>query len=98
MPMSCSKLIAAPLASLGAVALHMDITRQDEVQAAVQGPGQEHGRVEVLINNAVFGLYGAMEETSLVEARSQFEVNLFGMARLTQKETHQLWIVKSPCE
>ena len=64
----------------------------------MQGPGQEDDRVEVLITNAGFGLYGAMEETSLDEARSQFEVNLFGMARLTQKETYHLWIVKSPCE
>jgi short-subunit dehydrogenase len=54
--------------------------------------------VEVLITHAGFGLSGAMEETSLDEACALFEVNLFGMARLTQKETHQLWIVKSPCE
>ena len=74
----------ADLASLGAVALKMDITRQDDVQAAVQRIEQEHGGVDVLINNAGFGLYGSMEETSLDDARYQFEVNLFGVARLTQ--------------
>jgi NAD(P)-dependent dehydrogenase (short-subunit alcohol dehydrogenase family) len=88
----------ADLASLGAVALKMDITQQDEVQAAVQRIEQARGEVDVLINIAGFGLYGAMEVTNLDDARYQFEVNLFGMARLTQKETHQLWIVKSPCE
>jgi NAD(P)-dependent dehydrogenase (short-subunit alcohol dehydrogenase family) len=74
----------ADLASLGAVALKMDITRQDDVQAALQRIEQEHGGVDVLINNAGFGLYGSMEETSLDDARYQFEVNLFGVARLTQ--------------
>ena len=54
--------------------------------------------MEVLSTYAVFGLSGAMEETRLDKARALFEVNLFGMARLTQKETYHLWIVKSPCE
>ena len=74
----------ADLVALGAIALKMDITKQDEVQAAVQRIEREHGGVDVLINNAGFGLYGSMEETSLDDARYQFEVNLFGMARLTQ--------------
>ena len=74
----------ADLLALGAVALKMDITQQDEVQAAVRRIEREHGGVDVLINNAGFGLYGAMEDTSLDDARYQFEVNLFGMARLTQ--------------
>lgn len=74
----------ADLASLGAVPLKMDITHEDEVQAAVQRIEQEHGGVDVLINNAGFGMYGAIEETTIDDARYQFEVNLFGMARLTQ--------------
>ena len=72
------------LVQLGAVALRMDITRDDEVQAAVQRIEQDHGGVDVLVNNAGFGIYGAMEDTSIEDARYQFEVNLFGMARLTQ--------------
>ena len=74
----------ADLAILGAVPLKMDITREDEIQAAVQRIEQEHGGVDVLINNAGFGMYGAMEDTNMDDARYQFEVNLFGMARLTQ--------------
>ncbi|WP_284401634.1 oxidoreductase [Dyella lipolytica] len=72
------------LVTLGAIAIKMDITRDDDVQAAVKRIEEDHGSVDVLINNAGFGLYGAMEETSLADARYQFEVNLFGMARLTQ--------------
>jgi short-subunit dehydrogenase len=72
------------LAALGAIPLKMDITREDEVQAAVRQIEQEQGGVDILINNAGFGLYGAMEDCTPDEAHYQFEVNLFGMARLTQ--------------
>src|SRR5918911_868486 len=44
----------------------------------------ESGRVDALVNNAGYGSYGAVEEVPLDEARRQFEVNVFGLARLTQ--------------
>ena len=72
------------LATCGASPIKMDITREDEVAAAVQRIEEEQGGVDVLINNAGFGMFGAMEDTSIDEARYQFEVNLFGLARLTQ--------------
>lgn len=74
----------ADLAELGAIPLKMDISKDADVLAAVEKIQAEHGGVDVLINNAGFGLYGAMEDVSLDEARYQFEVNLFGLARLTQ--------------
>jgi len=43
-----------------------------------------HGSIDVLVNNAGYGLFGAIESIALEEARRQFEVNLFGAARLTQ--------------
>lgn len=72
------------LAALGAITLKMDITNHDDIFAVVQRINHDHGGVDILINNAGFGLYGAMEETKIADARYQFEVNLFGMARLTQ--------------
>ena len=72
------------LAKAGALTLKMDITQEADVQSAVSTIIKNHGGVDVLINNAGFGLYGAMEDIPLDAARYQFEVNLFGMARLTQ--------------
>lgn len=72
------------LAELGAITLKMDVTKEDDLQAVVQQIEEQHGGVDVLINNAGFGLFGAIEDVTLDEARYQFEVNLFGMARLIQ--------------
>ena len=74
----------ADLADQGAIPIKMDITKDEEIVAAVKGITAEQGGVDVLINNAGFGMYGAMEDTSIDDARYQFEVNLFGLARLTQ--------------
>lgn len=72
------------LARLGAVPLRMDISREEEIKAAADTILRETGGVDVLVNNAGFGLYGPMEEIGMDEARYQFEVNVFGPARLTQ--------------
>ncbi len=72
------------LKSLGVIPLQMDITNEAAVQAVVQTITAKHGGVDLLINNAGFGLFGTVEETSLKDARYQFDVNLFGLARLTQ--------------
>ncbi|MGY8636934.1 oxidoreductase [Bradyrhizobium sp. 14AA] len=72
------------LAKLGARTLRMDISRDAEIVAAVDTIIDEVDGVDVLVNNAGFGLYGPVEDVSIDEARYQFEVNLFGAARLTQ--------------
>ena len=45
----------------------------------------KEGRIDVLINNAGYGSYGSVEEISIEEAKRQFEVNIFGLARITQE-------------
>ncbi|WP_323883444.1 oxidoreductase [Aeromonas caviae] len=72
------------LVTLGAQPLRMDISVDDEIVSGVNIILAQTGGVDVLINNAGFGLYGPVEEIGIDEARYQFEVNLFGAARLTQ--------------
>ncbi|MEM7589566.1 MAG: oxidoreductase [Myxococcota bacterium] len=72
------------LKQLGIKPLRMDISKEEDIKAVVATIEQEQGGVDVLINNAGFGVYGSVEETTLADARYQFEVNLFGLARLTQ--------------
>lgn len=72
------------LAQLGAYPLRMDISRDEDILAAVDTIVSQTGGVDVLVNNAGFGLYGPVEEIGIDEARYQFEVNVFGAARLTQ--------------
>jgi NAD(P)-dependent dehydrogenase (short-subunit alcohol dehydrogenase family) len=74
----------ADLVRLGARPLRMDVSRDAEIVAGVETILAEAGGVDVLVNNAGFGLYGPVEEITMDEARYQFEVNLFGAARLMQ--------------
>ena len=61
----------------------MDVTDDTSVNAAVQTIVQKAGPVQLLVNNAGYSLMGALEETSVDEARQQFETNLFGVLRVT---------------
>ena len=72
------------LRDLGCVPLRMDITREEDIKSVVERIRSDKGGVDILINNAGFGTQGSIEETSLEDARYQFDVNLFGLARLTQ--------------
>ena len=72
------------LRPFGIIPLQLDITDEDSVKKAVETIIAEQGRIDALVNNAGYGSYGAIEDVTLDEARNQFEVNLFGLARLTQ--------------
>jgi len=70
--------------SEGAAILSLDVTDEESRQAAVRDLLAAEGRIDALANNAGYGSYGAIEDVPLSEARRQFEVNVFGLARLTQ--------------
>ena len=64
--------------------LAMDVTDDASMSSGVNRILEETGRIDVLVNNAGYGSYGAIEDVPINEARRQFEVNVFGLARLTQ--------------
>ncbi len=64
------------------VMLPMDVTRDESVQQAVDFVVRETGRLDVVVNNAGFGIAGAVEDTSVEEAKAQLETNFFGVLRV----------------
>lgn len=74
----------ADITAAGGQVLAMDVTDDDAMTAAVARIISERGRIDILINNAGYGQYGALEDVPMDEARRQLETNLFGAARLTQ--------------
>ena len=69
-------------AAEGVTHIRADVTREDEVRAAVAEVMTREGRIDILINNAGFGISGAIEFTPAAEARHQFDVNFFGMVNM----------------
>ena len=72
------------LEQFGIVPISVDVTEDDSTQRAVQTIINAEGSIDVLVNNAGYGSYGAIEDVPMDEARRQFEVNMFGLARITQ--------------
>ena len=62
----------------------LDVTKDKSVKNAIQSITNEASRIDVLVNNAGYGLMGAFEELLLDEIKAQFETNLFGLIRTTQ--------------
>lgn len=62
----------------------LDVTKEESMVACIQQISAETGNIDVLVNCAGLGSYGALEDVPMAEAKNQLEINLFGVARLIQ--------------
>ncbi|WP_137819269.1 oxidoreductase [Pseudomonas sp. 2FG] len=72
------------------LAVRLDVTREDEALQAVAAGIKHFGRLDVLVNNAGYGLLGAVEETSAAEAERLFATNVFGLLNVTRAVLPQM--------
>ena len=69
-------------AASGVTHIRADVTDEEQIQAAVREVLERENRIDVVVNNAGFGISGAIEFTDTAEAQRQFDVNFFGMVRV----------------
>ncbi|WP_167100808.1 oxidoreductase [Mycobacterium sp. DL592] len=70
--------------------LELDVTRDESVAAAVDAVIARFGRIDVLVNNAGMGLNGASEENSIAQSQRLFDINVFGVMRMTNAVLPQM--------
>jgi len=65
--------------------IELDVDKEESVKSAVKKIQEQKGRIDVLVNNAGYGLFGCLEDVSIDELKAQFETNFFGVVRLIQE-------------
>ena len=65
--------------------IQLDVNDDRSVKEAIDKIVEEDNRIDVLVNNAGYGLFGSLEDLSIEEIKAQFETNFFGVIRVTQK-------------
>lgn len=73
-----------PLRQLGAQLIHLDLCDNASIVSACETVMEQSPHLDALINNAGYGSYGALEDVAWEDVQKQFQVNLFGLARLCQ--------------
>ncbi|MBC7424313.1 MAG: oxidoreductase [Ferruginibacter sp.] len=68
-----------------AIALKLDVTKPEQIKAAIKATMDKFGRIDVLVNNAGIGYFGAIEESEDEAVRNMFEINVFGLAKMIQE-------------
>src|SRR5450755_4180175 len=67
------------------LALELDVTKPEHIWEVVKKSIKSFGRIDVLVNNAGIGYFGAVEESEDEEVRRMFEINFFGLVKMTQE-------------
>ncbi len=65
--------------------IELDVDKEESIKSAVIKIQEQKGRIDVLVNNAGYGLFGCLEDVSMDELKAQFETNFFGVVRLIQE-------------
>jgi len=66
-------------------ALKLDVTNEDDVKTSVEKAVEEFGAIDVLVNNAGYGLGGGIEEPSMEQIQKQYDTNIFGVVRVMRE-------------
>ncbi len=77
------------------ISVALDVTKSDQIKHAVKAAIEKFSRIDVLVNNAGIGYFGAIEESEKEEVRKMFEINVFGLAHVTQEVLPHLRLQRS---
>ena len=65
--------------------IELDVDKEESIKSAVKNIQEKKGRIDVLVNNAGYGLFGCVEDISMEELKAQFETNFFSVVRIIQE-------------